>query len=261
MSYRQHPVAALFPPRLLSVAEAKELRGWEEGEVVARGDEILVGYDIYNILSDSGYFFVREYVGDDPVGFIVQRHLEQGEYSPAQRALIAAAMVNDTRNVPSSDPDVIKLDRACQLMSVSPAQLGRARAVVNGARPALYKLAWFGNIPLVHAAKASSLTPSEQDAFLDRVIAGVEPRKAFSPPMDPKKRPSPRAGRPSHKEQLERLDNMLEVALIPFSAMHSANNIDTTVTKEDASSVAEGLGQKIRALTKLHRLVKEIANV
>ena len=260
MKYTNHPVAALFPePR------------YEPGDlIVTYGSHIIFGYDLYCRLVSLDTLvappLAPPYQGDDVISYIVEKHRARCDLAPHQRAIIAAQMINDTSHAQSSDPDIVKADRARSLMDVSPAQLGRARTVLRIGIQPLVDQAWEGMVSLAHASEvACSSTRDEQEEFVASVRVGKKPpRMAGKPHRAARKtvsreRPYPSKNRRDHEGQLRQLGQMLSAALIPFEHLEGAWDIDTSVDPESAKEISQTLSLRIQALNRLNRLVKEIA--
>ena len=115
----------------------------------------------------------KEYVGDDPVGFVVSLNLTRQHLSESQRANVAAriATLTDGQRQVGKFADVPTQAEAAKLLNVSERQVRSARAVQRTALPEIVEAVDRGEVSLGAAAEVARLPVDEQ-----RVIAAEGPK-------------------------------------------------------------------------------------
>ena len=115
----------------------------------------------------------KEYVGDDPVGFVVSLNLTRQHLSESQRANVAAriATLTDGHRQVGKFADVPTQAEAAKLLNVSERQVRSARAVQRTALPEIVEAVDRGEVSLGAAAEVARLPVDEQ-----RVIAAEGPK-------------------------------------------------------------------------------------
>lgn len=136
--------------------------------------QILDGRNRYRAASSQGVEFeVREYLGDDPVGFVVSLNLHRRHLTESQRAAVAAKLANiepgqfvGNQHVPSANlptPAVSQAD-AAKLLNVSTRSVTAAKKVIEEAAPELVQAMDEGRASVSAAASLLSLPKDEQAA-------------------------------------------------------------------------------------------------
>lgn len=172
MNYMFHPLANIFP--LIEGHAYNELRadvmkhGVREPIWIYEG-QILDGRNRYRAASSQGVEFeVREYLGDDPVGFVVSLNLHRRHLTESQRAAVAAKLANmplggaQYRSA-NLQTDQISQSDAANLLNVSTRSVASAKKVIEEAAPELVQAMDEGRAS-VSAASALLSLPKEHQA-------------------------------------------------------------------------------------------------
>lgn len=175
----EHPAAALFP-RLagadLDALAADIAANGLLGPVVLLDGAVLDGRNRLAACALAGVEpLFTEYVGDDPVSWVVSQNLHRRHLSESQRAMVAARLAKLPRG--ANQHRQICLSRtqpeAAELLNVSPRTVKSARVVQQQGVPALVDAVDAGAVAVSAAAKIARLPPEEQAGVVARGEAEV----------------------------------------------------------------------------------------
>lgn len=190
-----HPAAELFP--LMTGADFAELvadvraNGLVDPIVRTPDGHILDGRNRYRACAEAGIEpQFRTYDGE-PWRFVISTNLHRRHLTDGQRAMIAAkiaerangqrgagkASSSDEAFLPELPPTRLE---AARMLSVSPAQVDRARSVERNGTEALRAAVEAGSVPVSTAARMAEQPVEDQDTFVREVESGADPRKAAS---------------------------------------------------------------------------------
>jgi N6-adenosine-specific RNA methylase IME4 len=156
-----HPIASLFP--LLTGAEFEEFvadvrgpHGVREKVWIYQG-QILDGRNRARAAAAAGVPCpAREYVGDDPVGFVVSLNLKRRHLSESQRAMVAARLATLRDGQRADLVEGLPIGRASQLLNVGERSVARAREVHESGAPELVEAVERGHVSVSAAADIAS---------------------------------------------------------------------------------------------------------
>lgn len=163
-----HPYSNLFP-RLDDDAYqefAADVRasGVREPITLFEG-KILDGLNRYRAAGDAGIECpTKEYVGDDPLGFVISMNLKRRHLDEGQRAMVASkiADLEKGRRPIGKFAHVPTQREAAKLLNVSPRSVKSARVVREHGTPELIEAAEAGRVSVAAAAGAAQLPEAEQ---------------------------------------------------------------------------------------------------
>lgn len=178
----QHELAQLFP-MLDNDARARLVDDIRENgvldPVVFLDGLILDGRNRYYVARELGVEYPRaDYIGNDPLAFVISRNLHRRHLTDRQRADVAAKMAKLPKGRPSAEnPPIggITVAKAAEMMEVPVRAVERAKAVQEHAAPELLAAYEAGAVSPSAAAEVASL-PVEQQAEIvakgdDEIIA------------------------------------------------------------------------------------------
>lgn len=176
-----HDLARLFP--LLDKAAADELmadirvNGVREPIVIYEG-HILDGRNRYHAARELGVTYpVAEYVGADPLGYVISLNLRRRHLTESQRAIVAAKLAKLPAHRPEKGADLHPSAAAAgQMLNVSERSVKSAQAVVRTGSPALVQSVETGHVSVSAAAEVARLPESEQAEIVAQgpeVVAAV----------------------------------------------------------------------------------------
>lgn len=165
-----HEYAELFP--WLDGAAREELKAdiAKNGvlePVVFLGEAILDGRNRYIIARELGIEYPRvDYVGDDPLGFVLSKNLSRRHLTESQRAMVAAKLAkmpahrpNKSENLPTSD---ISQSQAAHILNVSDRTIRTAKQVQEHGTPELVHAVEAGKVSVSAAAEVAKLPAEKQ---------------------------------------------------------------------------------------------------
>jgi len=206
--YEFHPLADLFPmldkDSVGFKALIEDIKANRQHEPVWLLDgKILDGRNRYNACQHLGKdVLTREYIGSDPIGFVLSINLHRRHLNASQRAMVAAKLATFTHGGDRSKAsiDALTQKEAALLLNVSEPSVERAVKVLKNGVPAL-----------VEAVKEGKLRVSAVENFAksndqDKLMAGckgnvVEAVKKLPPTKKSKKKKTESAK--DMKEELE----------------------------------------------------------
>jgi hypothetical protein len=211
MNYMFHPLANIFP--LIEGHAYNELRadvmkhGVREPIWIYEG-QILDGRNRYRAASSQGVEFeVREYLGDDPVGFVVSLNLHRRHLTESQRAAVAAKLANMPAHRPCDKSANLQTSQsdAAKLLNVSTRSVASAKKVIEEAAPELVQAMDEGRASVSAAASLLSLPKEEQ------AVIATGDKKAIQRASKGAKTRSIELARPDIAEHVLRIINAMDV--------------------------------------------------
>lgn len=175
-----HPLANIFP--LLDgdayaefLADVRE-NGIREPAVLYQ-EKILDGRNRYRAAQEAEVVCpTRDYVGSDPLGYVISLNLHRRHLDESQRAMVAARLANmpvgnfsKSANLPDSG---VSQPRAASLLNVSERSLRSAKAVLDEGAPELVAAVDQGHLAVSVAARATKLAGDDQREIAGRAQAG-----------------------------------------------------------------------------------------
>jgi ParB-like chromosome segregation protein Spo0J len=161
-----HPVADLFP--LIEGAEFDALvadiraNGVHEPIYLFDG-RILDGRNRYRAAQAAGVDCpLREYLGDDPVAFVVSMNLKRRHLDESQRAVVAAKLATLKDGQRSDEVAGTSIEVAANLLNVGRTSVERAKIVLRDGAPELQQAVEHGEVSVSAAAEIASLPKEEQ---------------------------------------------------------------------------------------------------
>lgn len=163
-----HPYADIFP--WLEGAAREELKADIEKNgvlepIVFLDGAILDGRNRYEIARELGIEYpLVEYVGDDPLGFVLSKNLSRRHLTDRQRADVAAKLAKLPRGRPSENPSIdgITATEAAKIMDVPVKAVERSKAIQENAAPELKAAYESGEVSQSAAAEVAKLPPAVQ---------------------------------------------------------------------------------------------------
>jgi ParB-like chromosome segregation protein Spo0J len=171
-SYEFHPHSEIFPMMEDDTAEFAALvddikeHGLREPIAIHKG-MILDGRNRYRACQKLGTEIdIKEYDGDDLVGFVLSANLHRRHLNEGQRAMVAAKLANLELGA-NQHSEGTSIDVASRLLNVGRASVDRARRVLSMADPSIIDQVDKGNMSVSAGAQAASLAPKEQQDIAD----------------------------------------------------------------------------------------------
>lgn len=164
---RWHEYADLFPwiegKALDEMRESVRCEGVVD-PIVFLDNAILDGRNRYILARELGIEYPRvDYLGDDPLGFVIAKNLPRRHLSDQQRVMLAAKLAKMPRGRPGLNAPVggISVAEAARMMDVPERSVERAKIVDREGAPELVAAVEGGKVSMAAAADLSSL-PKEQ---------------------------------------------------------------------------------------------------
>ena len=177
-----HPAATVFPEmsekEFADLKEDIRLHGQRDPLTVFQG-QILDGRNRYRACRELGIEAkTEEFIGDDPVAFVVSKNLKRRHLDESQRALVAARLANLPKGRPaensSIDPLSISQPAAAKKLNVSVPSVKRAAVVLNSGIPELTSSVEQGDVSVAAAVEIASLPAAEQKKIVDEGAVAVK---------------------------------------------------------------------------------------
>lgn len=174
-----HELACLFPmlgnEALAELTEDIRVNGVREPIVLYEG-KILDGRNRYHAAREIGATYpVAEYVGSDPLGYVVSLNLKRRHLNESQRAAVAAKLANlppgrpkevdNPANLPGFEParaDALSQAEAASMLNVSERSVRAAKTVIDHGAPELIATVEAGEVAVSAAAEVAKLPEAEQ---------------------------------------------------------------------------------------------------
>jgi ParB-like chromosome segregation protein Spo0J len=177
---RIHPAADLFPPmgdkEFTALASDIRTNGLRT-PIVKMGDVILDGRHRYRACKETGVEpRYDEYIGADPLAYVISLNLHRRHLSEGQRAMVAARLANmpqgaRTDREPSANLQKVSQRDAAKRLSVSPRSVADAKKVVKHGTPELARRVALGQLSVSLAAKIAGMPEKQQVE-----VAGLDQR-------------------------------------------------------------------------------------
>lgn len=177
-----HELACLFPmlgnEALADLTEDIRANGVREPIVLFEG-QILDGRNRYHAAREIGCEYpVAEYVGPDPLGYVVSLNLKRRHLTESQRAMVAAKIAKMPKGANQHTAIAAPSQaQAAAMMGVSPDSIQRARAVQTHGTSSLNTAVEMGAAKVSAAAEVAKLPEPMQDEVVE---AGPEAIKAVA---------------------------------------------------------------------------------
>jgi N6-adenosine-specific RNA methylase IME4 len=174
MQIEFHPLANIFP--LIEGAEfdglVEDIRqhGVREPIWLYQG-QIIDGRNRYRASEMAGADCpMREYMGDDPVSFVVSLNLKRRHLSESQRGMVAAKIANLHEGRPSETAQIcaVSQDSAAEMLNVSRRTVQTARTVTDKGAAELVAAVERGAVSVSAAADIAQRPVSEQREIVAR---------------------------------------------------------------------------------------------
>jgi hypothetical protein len=278
-----HPAADLFP--LMTGAEFDALvadiaeHGQVDPVVTDREGRLIDGRNRVRACNMVGVEpLTKVYDGDDVTQFVVSHNLHRRHLTDSQRAMIAARLAQrkpgyrdetahqsgDLPNIGEIPPSV---SQAAALLGVKENTVTTAKHIIRNGTEGLQQLVADGLAPVTTGSRvAVELSPDEQNAYVEKVRAGADPVKAAPPDLKQQgydrnrgtveRQPAPRPGanKRKHLPVLDAIVNAISGAVL---ALDGVEQLDVSVTAEEATRLAGDLSTQIQALRRIRQLVRE----
>lgn len=262
MNYMFHPLANIFP--LIEGHAYNELRadvmkhGVREPIWIYEG-QILDGRNRYRAASSQGVEFeVREYLGDDAVGFVVSLNLHRRHLTESQRAAVAAKLANMPAHRPCDKSANLQTSQsdAAKLLNVSTRSVASAKKVIEEAAPELVRAMDEGRASVSAAAALLSLPKEQQSAV------GVGDKKTIQKAAKAAKAKPVEIARPAFAEHVLHVINAMDV-LARFASREGlsvSQLADRFLADVDLSSpvMADRLSATLPFMHAMGRIAREI---
>ena len=158
-----HELANLFPllegDAFWALVEDVRVNGVREPIVLLDG-QILDGRNRYHAAREAGVAYqVADYVGDDPLGYVLSLNLKRRHLSESQRAMVAAKLAKLPPGRPKETAQIsaVSQPRAAELLNVSRGSIQNAAAVQEHATPTLIAAVEAGEVAVSAAATVARL--------------------------------------------------------------------------------------------------------
>src|SRR6516162_2438219 len=159
-TYEFHHYADLFPmldkDSVGFKALIEDIKAHRQHEPVWLLDgKILDGRNRYNACQHLGRDVVtRDYIGTDPIGFVLSINLHRRHLNTSQRAMVAAKLANLTAG-DNQHSEGTSIEVASKLLNVGRASIERARQVLKKGDPSLIEEVETGQTSVTAAAAAA----------------------------------------------------------------------------------------------------------
>jgi hypothetical protein len=166
--YEFHPIANLFPmldkesPGFKALVEdIKANRQYEP--VILLDGKLLDGRNRYNACQQLEKDVVtRDYVGSDPIGFVLSVNLHRRHLNTSQRAMVAAKLTNLELGA-NQHSEGTSIEVAAKLLNVGRASVERAKQVLAKGDPSLIEEVEQGETTVTDAAATATGTGAEPE--------------------------------------------------------------------------------------------------
>src|SRR5215831_5446118 len=169
--YDFHPLADLFPmlddKRAAFEALVDDIRERKQQEPVWLYEgKILDGRNRYQACQRLGREIqVKDFAGDDPVGFVLSANLHRRHLNESQRAMVAAKLASLKVGANQHTKEGLSIERASKLSTASEATANRCRKVLSDGVPELAQMIEKGQVA-ASLAEAVAKLPKEKQAEL-----------------------------------------------------------------------------------------------
>jgi hypothetical protein len=164
--YEVHPIADIFPllegPAFDALVDDIRERGQQEPIWLYDG-KIIDGRNRYLACQRlNRETKTREWIGDDPIGFVLGANLHRRHLNESQRAMVAAKLTDLEKGANQyTKAEGVSIDTASKLLNVGRASINRARKALATGDPALVAAVEKGNVSVSAAANQASGTSKD----------------------------------------------------------------------------------------------------
>lgn len=253
-----HELANIFPMLSGKEAEALALDISEHGQLepIAIFDgKILDGRNRYNACLSAGVVpQFQEYVGSDPVAFVISANLKRRHLDESQRAMVAAKLANMKQGSRTDLSPIGEMSQAhaAELLNVGKRSVERARDVQREGVPALATAVESGEVSVSAAAQfAKQVEPAEQTKMIEEHGSPVEAVKAFRDTLPTKAEADKRA------RELEAQTGQVHAVLGRDGRLHTGATEEQMAIGDRYLKVAAAL----RAVRDIDNVAEAIASV
>src|SRR6516164_11826527 len=215
--YEFHPLADLFPmldkDSVGFKALIEDIKANRQHEPVWLLDgKILDGRNRYNACQHLGIdVLTRDYLGSDPIGFVLSVNLHRRHLNTSQRAFVAVKLATFTHGGDRSKTPIGGLTdaAAAKLLNVGERSVERAKAVLKEATPNIQALVKSGEVAVSAATEVVKL-PKEKQAELttaSKVREAVKQAKQQAKEEEEKKKAE--SGSPVEADEIDGLVDAL----------------------------------------------------
>lgn len=169
--YDFHPLADLFPmledKSAAFEALVDDIRERRQQEPVWLYEgKILDGRNRYLACQRLGREIqVKDYAGDDPIGFVLSANLHRRHLDESQRAMVAAKLTSlEVGANQHTKGEGVSIDTASKLLNVGRASINRARKVLGAGDAKLVTAVEQGKVSVSAAANQASNTASKSNS-------------------------------------------------------------------------------------------------
>jgi len=178
--YDVHPCADIFPAMHGAEFDALVADIQEHGQrepIVLYDLKILDGRNRARACESLGITpKVADYVGNDPLAFVISLNLRRRHLNESQRAMVAARIANMPSHRPGKSAQICALKsqpEAAGLLSVGTRSTQHARRVLDRGTPDLAAAVDAGEIPVSEAAKIAEEPAEFQREVIEKVRTGA----------------------------------------------------------------------------------------
>jgi ParB-like chromosome segregation protein Spo0J len=165
-----HPIANIFPmledesvgfEALVDDIKARH----QQDQIVTYEGKILDGRNRYRACKQLGItaLLIREYHGEDPVGFVLSANLHRRHLNEAQRALVAAKLANLGVGA-NQNSEGTSIEVAAKALSISRASVERAKVILTKGDPSLIEAVQQGAVSLAAGAQAAQANTGDANS-------------------------------------------------------------------------------------------------
>ena len=267
MTFPVHPAAELFP--MMTEAELDGLindiseNGLDEPIELDTDGNLIDGRNRALACEKLGISPARKiYTGNDVWKHVISRNLHRRHLNESQRAMVAAKLAARPVGHPPISPigeiDPVPTHKdAAKALGVGGSSVSRAKTIITKGTPSLQQLVTDGKATVNAAATVANLPADEQDAIVEKVLAG-ESIKKLTPKATPSQRPKspPKYGGNRRKllAVIEAITNSIAGAVL---ALEGVDDLDASITAEEATRLTRDLSIQIKTLQRINNLIKE----
>ena len=150
------------------------------GPIVFLDGAVLDGRNRYTAARELGIAYPRvDYLGTDPLGFVISRNLARRHLSESQRAMVAAELAkmehggsrktdqaaNLRLDIGADVPQPVSVEQAAEMLNVSTRSVETAKKVIRDGVPELADAVRSGEIAVSAAAEIARQPAEEQKAL------------------------------------------------------------------------------------------------
>jgi hypothetical protein len=159
IKYEFHPFANIFPmmegEAFHAFVKDIEARGQQEPIWLYEG-KILEGRNRYRACELlKREVQTKDYIGNDPIGFVLSANVHRRHLTEAQRAMVGASLADLVTGANQHTKGGLSASAAAALLKVGTASIERARVILRSGDPDLIKAVTEGRVSVTAAAKQS----------------------------------------------------------------------------------------------------------